>query len=334
MSTTPHHLQSLNPIPAEVRQQAAEWLVELQSEKVSENTRRHWQAWRDAHPDHARAWQRIEAFGDRLHGLSSPLAHAALTASDNDGRRRAIKTLAVMLFAGGSVWMVREQSPWQQWTADKSTGVGQRESITLTDGTRIALNAQTSIDIRYTETHRVVKLLRGEILITTAHDPQAMRGNSRPFLVETAQGSIRALGTRFLVQQHDDQHGESRVAVYEGAVEIKPQTYAGARVLNAGQQTTFSNEGFGAVDIADDAATAWMQGMIVAQDMPLVDFLKMLGRYRSGHIACDAAVSKLKVTGTYPLADTDKVLDMLRTTLPVDVRFLTRYWVTVQATKT
>lgn len=69
--------------------------------------------------------------------------------------------------------------------------------------------------------------------------------------------------------------------------------------------------------------------MIVAKDMPLIDFLAELGRHRSGWLSCDPAVAQLKVTGTYPLADIGKILAILQKTLPIDVQLFTRYWIRV-----
>jgi transmembrane sensor len=41
----------------------------------------------------------------------------------------------------------------------------------------------------------------------------------------------------------------------------------------------------------------------------------------------------LRLSGTYPLADTDRVLDTLTRILPVEVVFITRYWATVRAAR-
>lgn len=323
-----------SPIPQQVQQQAAEWLVELQSADVADETRQRWQQWRDAHPDHAHAWQCIEAFGERLQGLSSPLAHAALTQPKTAARRRAVKTLALMLFAGSAAWLVGREAPIDQWAADRRTGVGERIRIVLDDGTQLQLNAQTAINIAYSDTERLVQLIQGQMLIVTAPDPFATRSGSRPFLIETVHGKMRALGTRFMVQQRDDQHDNSLVAVYEGAVEVRPHHVEAARIVRAGQQTSFSQDRFGEIEEADDNAIAWTDGMLVVRNMPLSDFLNALGPHRRGYLGCDTVIANLKVTGTYPLADTDKILDMLRTTLPVNIRFVTRYWVKVEAART
>ena len=73
----------------------------------------------------------------------------------------------------------------------------------------------------------------------------------------------------------------------------------------------------------DDAVAAWIDGMLVAQDMPLPEFLAALNRYRPGHLRCAPSAARLAVSGTYPLADSDKVLDILQTTLPVKVDLYT-----------
>lgn len=316
-------------LPARVRRQAANWLVELQSDDISDARRMQWQTWHDAHPDHQRAWQCIEAFGNRLQQLSSPLAHAALTIPGSANRRRALKTLAILLFAGSTL-AAEETVPWRQWTADRRTGTGERTVVMLADGTRVDMNSNTAINIVYDDNQRLVRLIGGEIMISTAHDPQASgHVPARPFLVETVHGSIRALGTRFTVRQIDaDQDRVSKVAVYQGAVEIRPKGVDG-RILQAGQRASFTYDHISAQGAIDENAAAWTQGMIVAQDMPLSDFLDELARHRPGLIRYDPAAASLKVSGTYPLADTGKILDMLQTTLPVEIHFRTRYWVTV-----
>lgn len=323
------------PIAEAVRLQAAAWLVELQGDEASAATVKRWQAWRQAHPEHERAWQHIEAFRARLQGVPSPLAHAALVATTPSRRRQAIKTLAVALFAAGGAWTLADHEPWRPWTADARSGTGERLERTLPDGTRVTLNTGTAIDVRFTAGERTLHLVRGEILVETAHDLLASDAGSaspRPFVVQTRQGRIRALGTRFTVRDlAGGADGHSRIAVFEGAVEVRP-AHAAAQplVLQAGQQGQLTHDAVTDAGQASEDELAWTQGMIVAQDMPLTDFLAELARHRFGHLACDPAAADLKVTGTYPTADTDRVLDMLATTLPVEVAFVTRYWVTVR----
>lgn len=314
------------PIPPAVRREAATWLVELQSRSVSAYTLSRWRAWRASHPDHERAWQRIEAFEGKLQTLSSPLAHATLAQPASAQRRRAIQKLALVLFAGGTAWAIEDRTPWRSWTADHHTDTGERTAITLADGTRIDMNSRTAINVHYSPSERLVRLVSGEILVTTAPDTAPL---ARPFIVETAQGRARAIGTRYAVlQQEGDHAGHSHITVFDGAVEISIGN-GRFRRIEAGEQATFTREHIDAPHAAIEGADAWTQDMIVAHDMPLADFLEAIARHRPGRLACAPEIAGLKVSGTYPVADTDKVLDILQRSLPIEVRRLTRYWVTV-----
>lgn len=318
-------------IPPEVARRAVEWLVELQSDDTADIHRQALQQWLGQHPDHARAWQRIEAVNDQLLGrlrsaaspTASALAHATLAPRRSIKRREAIKTLAVLLFAGSTAWVAEDKTPWREWMADERTAVGERRTIALPDGTTVALNTNSAINVRFTATERRMRLVGGEILVTTGKD-----STGRPFTVETAQGDLQPLGTRFTVRLQAD---ASRIGVFEGAVAIRPYDGAGLRrTLRAGEQGHFTRTTIGEFTPANDGDTAWTDGMLVASGMRLRDFLAELSRHRPGRLGCDPTIADLRVSGTYPLADTNRILDTLRTTLPVEVHFLTRYWVTVK----
>jgi len=315
---------TLSPL---VKQQAIEWLLELQSETVTDDTRSNWQRWRQAHPEHELAWQKVEAFGDRMNTLQPSLARAALTAKDSLERRRAVKMVAILLFAGTAALSVEQILPWRTWRADHVTRAGEIRTVTLDDGSQLALNTRSTVKVEFSGKERRIRLMSGEIMISTAHENVTDATPYRPFLVETSDGELQALGTRFTV--HKTEAERSSVAVYEGAVEVRP-ALGGTRVVSAGSALEFSTRDIGPLSVAPAHAAAWTRGMLVVEDMPLSDFVAELARYRSGWLNCDDAIGQLKVTGTYPLADTDKVLLMLTRVFPVDIAYLTRYWVTVR----
>lgn len=305
-----------------IARQAVEWMVELQSEGASDATREAWERWLHAHPDHLRAWQRIEATNGRLQGVPSPLAHAVLDASVSQARRRVLKTMGLFAVLGGAGWIAGNRVPWQAWVADERTGPGERRTFVLPDGTQVVLNTDSAVDVRFDSRQRMLRLVRGEIMVTTAHPP----GDMRPFAIETEQGRLRPLGTRFSVRLDGD---TTRLSVYAGSVEVDPRAASVQRIVAAGQRTRFTVSDVEPPMPADENDTAWLDGMLVVRDMPLGEFVEELSRYRSGHVACDPAVAGLRVSGTYPLADTDRVLAILGKSLPVTVEYRTRYWVRV-----
>ena len=196
--------------------------------------------------------------------------------------------------------------------------------IALADGTQLVLNTASAVDVDYTPAQRVLWLRAGEILLTTGQDPAPVR---RPFLVQTTQGVLRALGTRFMVR---DEGARVRVAVYEGAVEVRPaREGANPLVLAAGEQTVFSAEGAAAPVSADPLAASWADGMLAARNWRLADLVAELGRYRHGVLRCDPAVAGLRVSGAFPLNDIDASLRLLEKTLPVRVSQVTPWWITV-----
>lgn len=311
------------PVPAGVARRAVEWLIELKAEPVSPAMTEAWQRWRAAHADHERAWQRIESVNDKLGALASPInasiSHAVLEAPHSPARRQAVRSLLMLLFAGGAVWAVERKTPWREWTADQQTAIGERRTLTLEDGTRVSMNTGTALDVRYNASERRLRLLAGELLITTAADAAG-----RPFRVETEQGEVQALGTRFTVRQSDD---VTELAVFEGAVRITPRHALSAPlVLQAGWQTRFTALSVDGQQSADRNRAAWADGFIIAKGMRLADFLAELGRYSPRSLSCAPSVADLRISGSYPLNDIDRVLRVLAEMLSLQVQTVTRFW--------
>ncbi|EHK66468.1 FecR domain-containing protein [Achromobacter arsenitoxydans] len=304
-----------------VAQRALEWLVELQADAVAPETVREWTCWRAAHPDHERAWLRIESVRGTLQPLVCPasaaIAHAALSAPAAPHRRRALKAMGVLALAGGATWSAGQYTPWREWTSDHRTRVGERRNLILPDGTRLALNTDSAIDVRFSAAERRVALIAGEILVATAHE-------ARPFLVETGHGTARALGTEYTVRLLD---ASTEVGVYQGAVQIRPRDDAGhGLTLQAGLRANYSSHGVDAPSPAEENRLAWKDGFIVARAMRLDDFIAELGRYCRDSLSCDPAVAGMRLSGSFPVNDIDKVLAALRATLDIRVEAHTRLW--------
>ncbi|WP_088155829.1 FecR domain-containing protein [Achromobacter xylosoxidans] len=296
--------------------EAAEWLVVMHAGTVSAEDRRAWMDWRSRSAAHEQAWLRAERLLGTLGGVPAALAMPALDRPRS--RRAALAKLAALLAVAPAAWSAWRWSETEGWTADIRSATGERREIRLDDGTRLVLDTASAIDVRYDAGQRVVLLRAGEIYIETAGDP-------RPFEVHTRDGRLRALGTRFSVRLQD---GATRLAVQEGAVRVA--TDHDTLVLNAGQQTAFSVRGIAPAAASDPAAIAWTRGMLLADGMPLGALVAELSRYRKGVTRCDPAVAALRVSGAFPLSDTDRSLAMLAATYPVTVASrLGGYWITV-----
>lgn len=307
-----------------VAQQAVGWLLEMQEGALDARRQHAWQSWLNGNSEHQRAWAHMQRVNQRLSGLSSPLAHAALGAPKSAGRRHALKLL--LLLGAGSMagWSLREQIALQPLLADYNSGVGEQRKVALSDGSRVQLNTASAVDVRFDAQQRLIKLLQGELLMSASAD-------ARPLNLLSAQGTVRAStgSSRFNLRQLD---GRTQLAVFAGAIEVAPANKSGpGLMLRASQQVTFGRDAWDSVRTVDASSGAWADGMLVASRMKLSDFLAELGRYRPGRLNCDANVADLLISGSYPLADSERILDMLQLALPVRVQRFTRYWVNVQA---
>lgn len=313
------------PIAPAVLQRAAEWMARLWSGEASEADAAACAAWRAAHPEHERAWARLQRFEAQFDAIPREVARGALTgAPRHQHRRRALQVLG-LIASGGAAWLAHETGLWQRATAHYRTAVGETRAIVLADGSAVVLDTASAIDVAYTASERRIVLRAGAILVRSVPDTAAMH---RPLLVQTAQGTATALGTRFTVRTGD---GLSDVAVFEGLVELRPLRVGASAVrLPAGMRGSYTHHVARANGQVADSAAAWTQGSLVAERMRLADLLGELARYRHGVLRCDDSIADLRVTGVYSLRDIDRSLANLALSLPVELAWRTRFWVTVR----
>lgn len=325
------------PLQARVLDEAAEWLMRLHDSGATDADRAACERWRQADPQHALAWERAERLLGKLGGLPAALAMPALDRprSHRAQRRATVARLAALLAvapAGWLAWQAWYAADQRGWGADLRTATGERRTEHLADGSRLLLDTASAVDIRFDGALRLLTLRQGAISIETAADTATPH---RPFVVDTAHGRLRALGTRFTVRQEGGRAdgGPVRLAVTEGAVEVTLRGAASpALVVQAGQQTVLRAGEVTAPQPLQPEATAWTHGMLMADAMPLAAFCAELSRYRPGLLQCAPEVRALRVSGSFPLGDTDRTLTMLASTYPVDVQTRMRgYWITVVA---
>ena len=326
------------PDPAVIRA-AAQWLVRLHSGNAGAADFAACARWRAAHPAHEAAWQKAERLARQFSAVPPALGVPVLTRptmrpATHASRRAVLRSLAALGVAAPAAWLGWRHAPWQGWTAGYATATGERREAVLADGSRLTLNTATALDVAWSDAQRLVRLHRGEVYVHTAPDAP---GAHRPFIVETPQGRLRALGTRFVVRIEDDGGApRTRLTVLEYRVEATPRGGGAPLIVDAGQHTVLGAAGAAPPAsnallplAAPDGAPGWLHGVLYADGMRLADFLAELARYRPGVVRCAPEVADLRISGAFQLADTDYVLALLRETLPVQVLLRTRWWVTV-----
>lgn len=311
---------------------AVDWLVTLSSGEVSDAERQGFAHWLDADPRHRPAWEQLQsplqhllaplrpAGGDGL--LSDTLARAETRTRQ---RRHLLRgALGVGSVAVGAALLANRHTPVAQWSAGLRTGTGERREFALPDGSTVTLDARSAADLDFAHGHRTVTLRQGALVAQAA--PASVSGGSS-FTVRTAQGTVRALGTRFVVRQ-EDTTGQTLVGMLEHSVEIT--TASGQRqALHEGHSARFGPAGIAPAVESPASASAWQRGMLEAHDLRLDDVVQALRPYRVGFIRVAPRAQALRVYGTYALDDTDRALAALAETLPVTVRIYQRGWLVV-----
>ncbi|WP_449193042.1 FecR domain-containing protein [Thauera sp.] len=296
---------------------AAHWYAQLCAGTPNAVERRAHAVWLRADPAHALAWAQIETLRHQLQAVPGQIARETLERAPRAARRRSmLKGIALLLGGGTAGWIGVHGAP-PALVATHHTGTGERREVLLADGSTLILNTDSAVDVRYDATQRHIHLLRGEILLQTASDP-------RPLSVGTPHGKVRPLGTRFTVHLRD---AGTRVHVLQHTVALQPgpAVSANEHLLHAGQAAILTRDAV-LPQPASEAPDAWTRGLLVVTDLPLDAFLAKLSRYRPGHLGCDPQIAGLRISGAFPVDDTDRALAAVERALPVQVRRFTRYW--------
>lgn len=296
------------PLPG-LLDEALQWLVDLHSGTAGDEAWDDYQRWCERSAEHHAAALAAERLWERLgSALQRPKP-----------RRRAGPLLGLALaigLAGGGAWQVREEG----WLADQRTAAGERRELRLDDGSQLVLAPQTRVDIHLEGNRRTVRLYAGELFVQVAPDP------SRPFEVQAANGTLRALGTAFDVRRDG---ARVRLVVTEHSVGVARDGAARPTVVREGQTLSFDANGISPPRDVDTASlTAWRRDRLIFDRQPLGEVLDELSRYHRGLLwVRDPALRQLPVTGLFDTRDLDAQLALLQQSLPIRIRKLP--WLTV-----
>lgn len=193
-----------------------------------------------------------------------------------------------------------------------ATARGERAQITLNDGTKVKLNAGTTLKIpsNYGIDSRKV-LLEGEAFFSVKHD-DALR-----FVVQTRHKTIRDLGTAFNIEAYRGQN--LQVAVTEGKVavspaEVKTTIIRQPLILTKDEWASFEPQGNflqrGEGNIW--AKVAWKEGVLVFDDTTFEEAAKILERwYGVSVILVDNALKDIILKGEHAGTSLEGVLESI-----------------------
>ncbi len=295
----------LGGLPLSVRAEAAAWLASLGGPHRTPELEERFGRWLAECEPHRIAWERASDAWDLAGGLASKIEPQEEIVESERPRRRGALALAAaaltVLLAAGAVGLFLSQR------GVVSTATGERRVLSLQDGSRITLNTDTRVLVRYDAEARRVRLERGEALF------EVKRAPSWPFIVTAGGREIRALGTSFEVRRY----GEQRVSItlVEGRISVAPAG-AGASpprqevtvLALPGQRVTFAPHQAPRVDRPVlKQVIAWQSGEVVFDDTRLSDAIEEMNRYSERRIVVeDPRVAALRVSGLFQAGDSEE----------------------------
>lgn len=172
---------------------------------------------------------------------------------------------------------------------------GQMSKMTLSDGTKIWLNAGTKLEYPTTfDSHKRSVRLNGEAQFKVAHN------NKIPFEVVTKTGIIKVYGTTFNVASYDDDP-EMVVTLIEGKVAIENDKGDQLAILKPSEQISISKQtGEAELKLVDTQFySSWIDGKILLQETKLSDLATLLKRwYNVDIILVGKNLGDLRISGT------------------------------------
>lgn len=327
----------ISPFPQTIAERAVEFYLDAQNDDIDTGALHHWLMEND---QHQAAWDHITSTNKKIGLLSTTAAQKALLTPPGIKRRQALKSLAILLFGSAGIGYAYRNGSMTDALADIRTGIGERDTILLSNGTLLNINTDSSLNIEETNSSINLHLLKGEIMLTTSFK-NVIQSHKKMISVKTEHGTLSPLGTVFSVHTH---RAKTDVSVFEGNVAATSSNTALFSSFNYKQGSFLGNissgnsaslmatsNGVALSNVRQNQPSdnAWVDGVFVAANTSLEKLLTTIKRHRRGYLSWDKEISELSISGTFPLDDTDKILATLERHLPVRVQRISRYWVRI-----
>lgn len=303
---------------------AAGWFAKSRSGRISGSDDASWSVWLHRNDQHARSYENLELAWE----LSEELRHRPQIETwlqEIDSRKRSPievperhglsglrpfwrsgAVVATLLVAAIVTLLLRDRPI----TAEYATSIGEQRSVTLNDGSVVALNTATHLTVRYSRDVRRIELASGEADFLVSADTR------RPFEVYALHGVTTAVGTEFDVEVNP---AAATVAVLKGSVRVQAGEIARLQI-SAGEAVKYTSEGnLSPVGPADtNRVRAWQARRVVFNDLPLADALIEYNRYlKIPIVAADPGLAARHINGVFGIDNSAAFLDVVQQTLHV-----------------
>lgn len=184
---------------------------------------------------------------------------------------------------------------------------GQRAEIVLSDGTKVWLNAKSSLTFpnQFSEDERAVEL-NGEAYFDVTHD------DIKKFIVKTNIYQVRVHGTEFNINAYNNENFET--ALIKGSVEVISNTTNESIMLSPNEKVYAENNKLKLTNIENQDQFLWKKGILYFDNQNVVELFKKLELYYDVNIEVrNKDILKHRYTGKFWTKDgVEHVLKVLQ----------------------
>jgi transmembrane sensor len=283
---------------ARVQAEAAAWVALLHSSERNAEIEAGLRRWITADPLHATVWEVTTDIWNETSSLprripAPPVRRAYF--------RPVLATATVLCLTVAGIAL-------QHFLHSRvNTAIGEQRTLNLEDGTRVELNTDSHLVVKYDHDARTVILQSGEAYFQVARE-------LRPFMVVAGERKILALGTAFTVRRDQSADDSLTVTLIEGRVAVAPVDVTSAagststlevKTLNAGERLRVAKHHAPTLDSPPmDKVTGWMRGQLIFDHTPLPEAIAEFNRYSSLKITvASAEIATIPVGGIFRISD-------------------------------
>lgn len=193
-----------------------------------------------------------------------------------------------------------------------STPKGGQYQIVLADGTKVWLNAASSLTFPtvFVGNERSVEL-SGEGYF----EVNSVRGSdikNIPFIVKTADQEVTVLGTHFNINSYADE-GSTVTTLMEGSIQVSQLSTSSSRLLIPGQQSVVAlNKGINVSTVNPSTAMAWKNGLFQFQGSDIQSVMRQFSRWYNVDVEYAGRIPDIKLWGeVYRNVNASQALEIL-----------------------
>lgn len=320
-----------------IEKEAADWLAKLDRGGLSQAERAELRTWLSQDQQHQSALKSYCSFWEEMNFFfnefpSSSTAGDARPDAVGLGLPRMSLTAKILplvfasvfvLSIGLGLWFGTRLGPTQDSVYVTEVGVQKTEQ--LADGSKAHLNTNSVIQVEYSDSARIVRLLRGEAKFDVAHNPE------RPFIVFAGNQQVMAVGTEFVVRLVAD---NILVTVTDGKVRLSRSSEI-SDVPTGAQEAVLISEGevvdFNMTDKSPppepkkaslqemNRRLSWLERVLVFDNERLEDVVAEISRYVPDQIVIeDEELRSVRISGRFRIGDGKALLEAMKASFDVE----------------